>query len=437
MATTPPAVDVDIGGQTSIWRHIRRDVVLLGAGNIAILIAQLGFRGILVTALVPASYGRLSLVLGIYNTAWIIGASGLPNSVARYLAINGPQQDSAIIRSAILAGVLPTLVATILTAIASGIILGSQIAGLLAAVGLSSMVYSLLTMGILRGRGRVGLSASIAPIAAVSEVAPLAILVLTGIGVTTLSAFAVFCTGNVLGLIVGIFFTFRTTPKAQDAIPEASENVTPTPRKLLAFSLWLAAATAGIAVLPLIVRFAATLDSYTLVAIIDVALILFTIPQRIGTVIVLAVIPHASRALGKAGVNLSLSVQEHLKVTLPFVAIAAIVAFSPLAEWFSDLIARPVYARSANYLALALLAGPARILYGLVEGVLIAHGEGRFLAFTALSITALASIIIFTIMALGSPIVAFAVFVIAFWLIYLIGIARVNRLERLKPTAAG
>ena len=82
----------------SIWRRVRRDAVLLGGGSVAIVVAQLGFRSILVILLVPAAYGRLSLILSLYNTVFLIGASGLPNSVARYISISNPSEDAGIVR---------------------------------------------------------------------------------------------------------------------------------------------------------------------------------------------------------------------------------------------------------------------------------------------------------------------------------------------------
>src|SRR5262249_19274902 len=91
------------------------------------------------------------------------------------------------------------------------------------------------------------------------------------------------------------------------------------------------------------------------------------------------------------------------------------------------------YEQSADYLALALLAGPARILYGLVEGALVAHGEGRFLAFNVLSISAIASVAMLAAAALGSVAVAFVIFVAAFWVIYFCGQRRV---AQLRPSPA-
>jgi O-antigen/teichoic acid export membrane protein len=425
-AAVPPAT-----ASQSIWRRIRRDVILLGAGNIGIVVAQLCFRGILITALVPAAYGRLSLILSIYNTVWILGASGLPNAVARYLSISSPANDAAVIRSAIRAGAGPIAVAAALIATAAGVLLESPVAGLFGAIGLVSLVYSLLTMGILRGRGRVGLAASIMPIAGVCELTPLAILWRSGIGVTPLSAFGCFCLGNVLGLLVGTTFARRTSPHrsshARYAREQASSPV-PSPRQLLGFSMWLGAATAGVAVLPLIIRSAAAVESYTVVAIIDVAIVLFSIPQRVGTVIVSAVVPHATRAVNREGLDMMISRRENVVIALPFALAAAIVAFTPIMRLLFDALGRPVYAESSKYLALALLAAPARILYGVVEGVLIAHSEGRFLAITALSITLAAASVIFAAAAAGGIVVAFAVFVAAFWAIYLVGRARIGRI---------
>jgi O-antigen/teichoic acid export membrane protein len=412
-----------------MWRRIRRDVVLLGAGNIAVVIAQLGFRSILITALVPAAYGRLSLILSIYNTVWIIGASGLPNTVARYIAMRTPMDDSAIIRAAVRAGILPTAIAAAIVTVVAGVLLNSPWACLFAAIGLSSLVYQLLTMGILRGRGYTGRAASVMPIAALAEVSPLAFLWLSGLGVTPLDAFGVFCAGNLIGLLAGVVLTKQTAHQGRASSPtEANIAEAPSVRELLGFSMWLGAATIGIAMLPLIVRSAAALDSYTTVAVIDVALVILAIPQRLGSVVVLAVTTHASRALGDGGVTPTIARRESVMATAPFLLAAVVVASTPLVGWIFTALGRPAYSRSADYLALALLAGPARILYGLVQGVLIAHGQGRFLAISTLWTTASASAMIFAAVALGSTEIAFAVFVAAFWVIYLIGRARVERL---------
>jgi O-antigen/teichoic acid export membrane protein len=435
----PSAAVVPATASQSLWRRIRRDVILLGAGNIGIVVAQLCFRGILVSALVPASYGRLSLILSIYNTVWILGASGLPNTVARSIAISSPASDSAIIRSAIRAGVGPIAVAAALIATAAGILLASPLAGLFGAIGLVGLVYSLLTMGILRGRGRMGLAASIMPIAGICELTPLAALWRSGLGVTPLSAFGCFCLGNVLSLVAGIVLVRRTSPRRSlpaGTAPEQAPSPVPSPREMLGFSMWLGAATAGVAILPLIIRSAAALESYTVVAVIDVAIVLFSIPQRVGVVIVSAVVPHATRAVNKEGLDMMISRRENVLIALPFVLVAAVVAFSPIMRLLFDALGRPVYAESSKYLALALLAAPARILYGVVEGVLIAHSEGRFLALTALSITLVAACLIFAAAAAGGIVIAFVVFVAAFWATYLVGRARIGRIVSAKEPAA-
>jgi O-antigen/teichoic acid export membrane protein len=419
----------DASSAQSLWQRIRRDVAILAAGNIGVVAAQLLFRSILIAALVPAGYGRLSLVLGIYNTIWIIGASGLPSSVARYIAAITPADDRQIINSAIRASLLPIAIASIVVATVSGYLLKSPLACIFAAVGLVSLVYSLLAMGILRGRGRMGPAASILPLAALGEVAPLALLWGSGVLITPLLAFGVFCFGNVVGLVAGIAFTLKTTPP-RDSMDELVKRHTPGSRELLGFSMWLGAATIGVAILPLVIRSAAALDSYTTVAIIDVSIVLLSIPQRIGTVILLAVVPHATRALNRERATLTISLQENAMMIAPFLILAIIVAFTPVIGWLFDLLGRPIYAKSADYLALALLAGPARILYGVVEGILIAHGQGRLLARNALSITVVASAMIVAATILGSTILAFSVFASAFWAIYLLGLTQVNRLAR-------
>lgn len=424
--------DAHIDGSPSLWRRVRRDIVVLGAGSVGVVFAQLIFRGILVAVLVPAAYGRLSLVLSIYGFVWIIGASGLPSAVARYVAMIAPADDSAIVRSAYRAGAWPTVIAAVLVAAASSTILNSPSAFLFGAAGLSSLVYAVITMGILRGRGQMARAALIMPIGGVAEVSLLLLLLLPGLGVTPLSAFEVFCLGNVVGLIAGLFYTARTSPKRSsgaEPLTEALRNKAPSVRQLLDFSMWLAAATVGIAALPLVVRLAAALNSYTDVAIVDVSLVLLSVPLRMGAVIVGAVIPHATRALNKGDNDLILSKREHFTVIAPFVLAAIIVFTTPIVGWLFDLLGRPEYSKSSVYFGLALLAGPARVLYGLIEGVLIAHGQGKFLAFNSLSITALASVAIIVIAAQGSMVVAFIVFVVACWAVYVCGLKRVRGLN--------
>lgn len=397
-----------------------------------IVIAQLCFRSILVIALAPAVYGRLSLILSVYNTVFIIGASGLPNSVARYIAVSNRAQDSAIIRSAVWAGAWPTAIAAVIVATVSAVLLRSPLAFLFAAIGLSSLVYSLLATGILRGRGRMALAASILVIAAIGEVAPLAVLWLSGLGVTPLSAFGVFCLGNLIGLIAGIVCTVRTSPRAAETSPSAEGGLlssVPSSRELLGFSLWLGAATVAVAIMPLIMRSIAVIDSYAVVAVVDVTLVLLSIPQRLGVVIVQAVIPHATRALRTGNVDLTISRREHLVLIVPFALTAAFIAFTPTIGWVFTLLGRPGYAKSAPYLALALLAGPPRILYGLVQGVLVAHGEGRFLARNAWTITTAATVTMLAAALLGSILIAFVVFVVACWAIYINGLRRINQLS--------
>jgi O-antigen/teichoic acid export membrane protein len=430
--TDSPAHDARVVSSLSIWRRIRRDVILLGAGSMGTVVAQLVFRSILVAVLVPAGYGRLSLVLSIYNTAWIIGASGLPNGVARYMAIIAPGDDSAIVRSAFRAAAWPAIIAAVLVAAASDFILNSHLAFLYGAIGLSCLVYAFIITGILRGRGRVGSATSIMPIGGIGEVALILVLLVSRLGVTPVSAFGVFCLGNVIGLVVGIFLMMRTAPRraSHASASAASALITlPSTRQLLGFSMWLGAATVGIFVLPLVVRLAAALDSYTVVATVDVALLLLSIPLRMGSVIVGAVIPHATRASHKGDKSITISHREQLIVIVPFVLAALVVALTPIVGWLFDSLGRPEYAKSAVYLALALLAGPARVLYGLVEGVLVGHGESRFLALNSLSITAVASGAIMLAAALGNMVAAFLLFVVACWAVYFLALKRINRLS--------
>jgi O-antigen/teichoic acid export membrane protein len=394
---------------------LRRDIAMLAAGNAGVLLAQLGFRAILIGSLTPADYGRLSLVLAVYNTIWIIGASGVPSSVARQIALIAPADDTAIVRSAVRAAAVPAALAAVAIGVGAWLILGTPLAGFMAAGGLVSLIYALLAMGVLRGRGRVGLSAVVMPITGLAEVFPLAMIVAAGVPITLVDAFAVFCAGNVVGVVVGFSLLARTTVRARGADSPAPA---PPARELLGFAVLLGAATLGVATLPMAMRSAAALDSYSTAAIVDIAILLLALPQRLGTVVLFAIVPHAARSLKRGERPVQVSSRAHL-IVVPFALGSVLLLATPLARWLFDAAGRPAYAGAGPYLALALLAGPARVLYGVVEGVLIARGEGRFLAVTALSTTVAAAAAMFAAAALGEPLVAFAFYVGACWAIYL------------------
>jgi O-antigen/teichoic acid export membrane protein len=425
--------------KTSIWRSVRRDAILLGLGSVGVVVAQFGFRSLAIARLDPSAYGRLTLIISFYNTVMIIGASGLPNSASRYIAILPSSDDGAVVSAARKAAFWPVALATTIAAVAAGLVLKSPSAMVLSLFGMPSLVYSLLSTGILRGRGHVKWAASILPAGAVSQMALVGAALVFGVSLTPTIAFTCFCAGNCVGWLVGMVGTVLTAPArhAERATPElpspSGSRSIPSPRELLAFSVWLATATIGVAVLPLIMRSIAVTDSYDVVAMIDIALVVLTIPQRVGVVLVQAVIPHATRALGSKQGGLTISPREYFFLIAPFAVGAGLIAFTPIVNSAFDLIGKSEYGHGGDYIALVLLAGPARILYGLVQGILVAHGEGRFLAQNAWSVTVVASALMIGAMALGFTLLAFGVFVVACWMVYWIGLWKLDRL----PAFAG
>jgi O-antigen/teichoic acid export membrane protein len=313
--------------------------------------------------------------------------------------------------------------------------LETPVAGLFGAIGIVTVIYSSLAAGVLRGRRHVPSAASIMPVAAFCEVATLAAFWLSGVGVTTLSAFGSFCLGNVIGLAFAVALTVRTAPR-NIQLAGLSDHV-PTARRLLGFSLWLAAAAGGLSILPLVLRSAAALDSYTQVAVVDIALLVFMIPQRIGAIVALAVIPHASRAVRRGANVLRITNRQQVLVAVPFAILALVMLVTPSLEWFFDAIGRPEYNKSTTYIALVMLAGPARVLYGIVAGVLIGHGEGRFLGLNVMAGVVIGATGIAVAALLGSTAAAIIAFVAAVWLMYLVALARFNRLSpaHRKPLA--
>lgn len=404
-----------------------KDVLLLGAGNVGYAVGQLVFRSILIVTLVPAEYGRLTLLLSIYNTVWLVATGGLPDGVARHLAIARPEQDAATTHAVFKATLWPTAIGALAMGGISAVMLDSVWAGFVGAIGLASLVYASVTIGILRGRLRIGAASSVMPVTALGEALPLAALVMLGLGVTTLSAFSAFCLGNVVGLAVGLALVIKTKP-AVEAEQERPGSII-TPRQLLGFSFWLAIAATGMALLPLAARLAASLDSYLEVAIVDIALVVFAVPQRLGALMVAAMAPHASRSIHFKGAAHRISRREQLLTVAPFLIAAAVLAFTPLVSTVADAIGRPEYSRCGTYLSLVMLAGPARVLYGVAAGILIGHADAKFLALTVTAVTICAATLMFAAAALGEVTVAFAVLIPAFWAIYLILLYRLDHLD--------
>src|SRR5262249_52390224 len=267
------------------------------------------------------------------------------------------------------------------------------LAALFGAVGVSSLVYSQLATGVLRGRHRVSGAASVMPVAGLAEMLAPGCLVVSRLPGAGGSPVGTFCPGNVIGLASAALLVVRTTPRASAEAKESAE--TPSGRELLGFSLWLAGAAAGIAALPLIMRLAAALDSYTQAAIVDLALVIFNIPQRIGAIVSMAVVPHASRAAtNRTNIAFRISRRQQALAIVPFLILAVVLAATELIEMLADAIGRPEYEQSARYAALVMLAGPARVLYGLTAGILIGHGKGRFLCLTVLSVLFVSSALI-------------------------------------------
>jgi O-antigen/teichoic acid export membrane protein len=428
--TTDAVADAEPRRAPSIWRRVRKDALLLGVGSAGVIASQLAFRALALAHLSAASYGRLSLVLSVYNTVMIIGASGLPNITSRYIALRHGANDRPVIASAMRAAAIPVLVATVIAMVVTGVLLHTPVTIALTVVGLPSLVYSLIAMGVLRGRGRLVGAAAVQPAAAAVQVAILALVILGDPNITPTEVFAAFCLGNFAGLAVGLVLMKRSRPTREAADDPGSDSwETPTPTQMLGRSMWLAGATIGVSVLPLIMRSVAALDSYTVVAMIDVALVLLTIPQRVGVILVQAVIPHATLALVAGGSIRTISRREHAIVIAPFVLVAAVVAWTPVVSWLFDALGTSEYDRSASYLALAMLAGPARILYGLVQGVLVAQGEGRFLAWNAWTVSTAAAAAMLALTLLGSTVLAFVVFVVACWAIYVQGLRRIERVD--------
>jgi O-antigen/teichoic acid export membrane protein len=385
---------------------------------LALVPLQAAFRLLSIHYLDVSTYGRVVLLISVFNTAFVL-TFGIPPAAARLAARSaGRGDDRRILVVLGQALALPTAVASIAILVATVVIGGPILAAAGGVVGMVTLAISIVAAAYLRGKGRIWHAAAVQPANGVTQLVALALPAALGFHPGSLWVLLSFYIGNVVAGVLGVTLLWGAIHRlpgsdgAHEVDPEAN------PRSVIGFSLWMTAAALATSMLLLLPRIALAFGSYQEVAFFDLALILYTIPQRLTTALVLAIIPSAAQAQ-----------RERVRVAIPSRLDAAIVGFAVLGLagvlWWSnaipqifDAIGIDGYSAAEPLLLILLLALPAEVLFGINSALLQAFGRSRRLAY--LTVAALLFMLALTPLgiAFGGTKYFASLAVVAYWLLY-------------------
>jgi O-antigen/teichoic acid export membrane protein len=386
---------------------------------------QAGFRILAIREAPVAEYGQAALLISVFNVVLVLGHFGIPVAAARLAARRrGKGLATGMVGAAARAAALPALAGSFAIAVVTAVVTSSAGLALVALVGMLPMVVSVIAAGFLRGKGRIWESASVQPANAAIQLVVLAALIVGGANIGVGSVLVSFYAGNVGAAVVGVALlrrvgTVRVGPVLDSGV-----------RDVLRFSAWLTIATFAIYALTLLPRISMAHVSYEQVALLDLALLVYSIPQRLVASFLTALVPLA------AGVQ-----ARRERVTVPAALDAAVFlfAFSMLAIvlWQTHAVRHalavvvPDRYLAAEPLVLVLLAAvPAEALFAVNSGFLQGFGETRRLAATSWGVLVGMAGLLPIAVWLGPAYVA-GVIVIAYWSLYIASRALL-RLEQVQ-----
>ena len=127
----------------TMWRRLGRDSAILTASVALMAVFQVVFRLLALRELPVEEYGRVALLIGVFNGALVIGALGIPVTAARLAGeARDDRQDRLLIGMSIRAAMLPCFVASITLAAVTLSVTGSVAHSLLAGLGVAPMVVA-------------------------------------------------------------------------------------------------------------------------------------------------------------------------------------------------------------------------------------------------------------------------------------------------------
>jgi O-antigen/teichoic acid export membrane protein len=399
-----------------MWRTVGRDSLIFFASACSLVVFQFGFRYVAIDTLSVADYGRVALLLSIFNGVTVIGLYGVPATVSRLAARTcGRGRDRELLRAAAIATAGPCVVASALMAIATLVVTDSAVDSLIAAVGVPPMIWAVLYSGFVRGKGMIFPAAAIQPANLALQLLVLALLILSGVRVGTGLVLASFYIGNFGAYAVARLYSRRALARTSES--EDAHDPEATPRQILQFSVWLAFANLAVLMLTIVPRVSLTQSSYREVAVFDLALLVYTIPQRLRSSFLIALLPvaaverkHGRRIVVPGSRDLAL-------VTAGFVALDGFLWSTHGLRVLLLHVGMGAYSGAEVLLLIMLLAAPAELFFGINSALLQACGESRRLCIVSAEVLA-GSIALSPVTALLGPAYLACVLTAAYWALH-------------------
>lgn len=350
------------------------------------MLAQVAFRGLAMAELSLADYGRAALLISVFNAVTLLAAAGFPPETSR-LAARARVLDRdtrAVLRVSLRAAAWPAVAGAVLIGGGTYIVDATPRTAVVALISLPPLVAAVVIAGYVRGIGSPTRGALIQPANFVGQLIALGVFVKLYGTITYRFVFDAFAVGNWCALLVAMLLLVGARPltgrPAASSLDELSVGY--SVRQVLGASAWLTATAASVTLLPVVARAAGAVFSLQVVALIDVALLVFGIAERLGAVVTAGMIPAATERAARGAVWVPSPAKKVMLAagTVFFVVFLAWTGAVPalLAAFGLDR-----YAAVEPFLLVVLLAVPARILYAVTIGAAVAEGRVRVLSLTA------------------------------------------------------
>ncbi len=383
----------------------------------AMVLFQAAFRLLAIHDLSIDSYGRAALLLSVFNFALVFANFGVPAAAARLAARStGLTRGRDVLSSVTKASVIPSIAAGLALGLTTLALTHSVGLAVVCCLGVFPMVMSGVYAGFVRGRGYVWSSASVQPANVVVQLLVLLAISAWGVKVGVGWVLISFCIGNVAAFLLSLVYIerWRRSVHEADSPPDAQVGA----RSVLVFSAWLSLANVAVMGLAIIPRVALAHLSYGDVASFDLALLVYSIPQRLTASLVIALIPFAA-ARQVAGTRITLpSSADAVVLTVAFVLCDAILWWSHALSHLLNAVGLTHYVGSERFLLILLLAAPAELFFSLDAAVLQAFGRSRSLAVLVLTVFGVSTVAALGAVQAGPNFLALLL-VADYWALYL------------------
>jgi O-antigen/teichoic acid export membrane protein len=373
-----------------MWGRVGRDSAIFAGAALVMVVFQAAFRLLAIHDLSIDSYGRAALLLSVFNFALVFANFGIPAAAARLAARStGRTRGLDVLLSVTKVSVIPSLGAGFALGLTTYVLTSSIGLAVVCALGVFPMVMSGVYAGFIRGRGFVWSSASVQPANVVAQLLALLAISAAGVSVGVGWVLITFCIGNVAAFVLSLAYVawWMRSEHGPDSPPDPQVGA----RRVLSFSAWLALANAAVIALALIPRVALVHLSYGDVASFDLALLVYSIPQRLTASLVIALVPTAA-ARQVAGRRITLPTATDAVVLMAaFLVCDALLWWTHALSRVLNAVGLSHYAGAEPFLLILLLAAPAELFFSMDAAVLQAFGRSRSLASLVLTVLGLST----------------------------------------------